>query len=140
MHLWPDYDAVLIHTGSYFTAEWYYATDGSIPALEYYEALVEIDQDRFDHAIQYLCETRPGSLLPTTMYRIEDREQKIYALKARAERFFNFTTAGAKIIITNAYTKHSQQMTKSDLESLNIAVRRRQDYFRRSKEGTYYEG
>lgn len=135
----PEYDDVLIHSGRHFTAEWYYAVDGCLPALDYYNTLTEMDQDRFDDMIRYLCETRPGTLLPKTMYRIEDHSHKIYALKPRDERFFNFMTTGAKIIITNAYHKHSQQMTKSDLESLQIAVRCKQDYLRRVKEGSYYE-
>lgn len=55
------------------------------------------------------------------------------------DRFFNFTTEGSVVIITNAYHKHSQKMTKQDLEELRIAGRYRQDYLRRGKEGTYYE-
>lgn len=135
----PDYSNVLIHPGRYLTAEWYYTAEGKMPALEYYEALAEIDQDRFDDLIRFLCETKPGILLPKTLYRVEDHANKIYALKPRNERFFNFMTAGAKVIVTNAYHKHSQQMTKSDLESLKLAVRYKNDYLRRLREGTYYE-
>lgn len=135
----PDYDDCLIHSGRYFTAEWYYTPEGRLPALDYYEALPEVDRDRFDDLIRYLCETKPGTLLPKTLYRVEDHEHKIYALKPRDERFFNFMTAGAKIIVTNAYHKHSQRMTKADLECMEVAVSRRQDYLRRAQEGTYYE-
>jgi len=80
----PGYDEVLIHPGRYFTAEWYYAADGSSPAHDYYDALPEADQDRFDDMIRYLCETRPGTLLPKTFYRIEDHAHKIHALKPRS--------------------------------------------------------
>ena len=139
MSLWPDNEDVLVHAGRYFTAEWYRSSDGRKSAHDYYAAMADIDQDRFDDMIRYLCETKPGALLPKTMCRIEDHENKIYALKPRAERFFNFTTAGAKVIVTNAYHKHSQQMTKADMENVKLAVRCRQDYFRRLKEGTYYE-
>ncbi|HVA65375.1 MAG TPA: hypothetical protein VNK24_00435 [Elusimicrobiota bacterium] len=139
MAKYPDYDDVLIHPGRYLTAEWFYTIESKMPAREYYAGLAEMDQDRFDDMIQYLCETKPGSLLPKTLYRIEDRPNKIYALKPRDERFFNFTTAGAKVIITNAYHKHSQQMTKADLEHLKVAVRYRHDYLKRVQEGTYYE-
>lgn len=139
MPLYPKYEDILIHTGRYFTAEWYYSSDVDLPALDYYNALPELDQDRFDDVIRYLCESKPGILLPKTYYRIEDPAHQIYALKPRDERFFNFMTVGAKVIITNAYHKHSQQMTKVDRESLKIAVRCKQDYLRRVKEGTYYE-
>jgi len=135
----PDYDEVLIHSGRYFMAEWYYTPEGRLPALDYYEALPEVDRDRFDDLIRYLCETKPGTLLPKTLYRVEDHEHKIYALKPRDERFFNFMTAGAKIIVTNAYHKHSQKMTKADLECLQVAVRRRGDYLKRAQDDTYYE-
>lgn len=139
MLVFPDYEDILIHSGFYFTAEWYYSENGGLPALNYYNALSEMDQDRFDDMIRYLCETKPGTPLPKTLYRIEDHANKIYALKPRDERFFNFMTAGAKIIFTNAYHKHSQQMTRADLECLKTAVRRKQDYLRRVREGTYYE-
>jgi len=139
MPTYPEYDDVLIHRGRYFTAEWYYTVDGGLPALEYYNALTETDQDRFDDMIRYLCETRHGTVLPKKLYRIEDHTYKIYALKPRDERFFNFMTIGAKVIITNAYHKHSQQMTKVDMECLKIAIRYKQDYLNRVKEGNYYE-
>lgn len=135
----PDYDDVLIHPGRHLTAEWYYTTEGKMPARDYYEAMAEADRDRFDDMIRYLCEAPPGTLLPKTLYRVEDRANKIYALKPRDERFFNFTTAGAKVIVTNAYHKHSQQMTKADLEDLKLAVRCKDDYLKRLKEGAYYE-
>ena len=139
MPLYPKHEDVLIHTGRYFTAEWYYSFDAGLPALDYYNDLSELDQDRFDDVIRYLCESKPGIILPKTYYRIEDHAHQIYALKPRDERFFNFMTVDAKVIITNAYHKHSQQMTKVDRESLKIAVRCKQDYLRRVKEGTYYE-
>lgn len=139
MAIYPKYEHVLIHPGAYLTAEWYYTVEGHLPAYEYYKDVSEADQDRFDDMIQYLCETRPGTILPKSLYRIEDRKDKIYALKPRDQRFFNFTTHEAKVIVTNAYHKHSQKMTKADLEYLNIAVRYKQDYLRRVEEETYYE-
>lgn len=139
MASYPDYDDVLIHPGRYFTAEWYYAANGRLPALESYDVLPEASQDRFDDMIRYLCDTKPGTPLPKTIYRVEDHAHKIYALKPRDERFFNFMTINAKIIVTNAYHKHSQQMTRADKECLKIAVRYKQDYLARVREGTYYE-
>ncbi len=46
-------------------------------------------------------------------------------------------TVGGKVIVTNAYRKHSQKMTKQDMESLRIAIRSRRDYLSRVKEGSY---
>ena len=45
---------------------------------------------------------------------------------------------GGKIIIVNAYRKHSRQMTKQDKEKLKISVKYKKDYLKRVKEGTYY--
>jgi hypothetical protein len=139
MVLYPDPKDVLYYEGKTFTVEWYYAESGRLPALDYYSQLREIDQDRLDAMVKYLADSPPGTRLPQTIFRIEDRENKIYALKSRDERFFNFTTEGAKIILTNAYHKHSQKMTRLDLEQLKVAVEYRKDYLRRLREGTYYE-
>ena len=110
-----------------------------MPALVYYKELREADQDRLDYMVKYLADNPIGTRLPETMYRIEDRENKIYAFKPGSERFFNFMTVNKKIAITNAYHKHSQKMSRQDLEKLEISVKYRTDYFRRTREGTYYE-
>ncbi|HBL17490.1 MAG: hypothetical protein A2X36_04890 [Elusimicrobia bacterium GWA2_69_24] len=133
------YEDILIHAGHYFAAEWYFTAEGRVPAFDYYSVLSELDQDRFDDLIRYFCDAKPGTLMPKTFYRIEDPVHKIYALKPRDERFFTFTTLDAKIIVTNAYHKHSQQMTKADMECLETAARCKRDYLRRAKDGTYYE-
>jgi hypothetical protein len=138
MPVYPEQDDFLIYAGTYFMAEWYYTTTGEMPAYEYYKRLSETDQDRLDNMIIYFCDRPHGLMLPTSMYRIEDPVNKIYTFKPRKERFFNFITEGAKVIVTNAYHKHSQQMTKKDLEHLKIAARYREDYLRRKKEATYY--
>src|SRR5438552_3860223 len=137
MAIYPKSEDILIHKGAYFTGEWYYNERGEIPAFEYYERLSEVDQDRFDDLIRYLFETKPGSLLPQSLYRIEDHENKIYALKSRDQRFFNFMTINKKVVVTNAYQKHSQKMTKQDLGVLKVAVRYRNDYLSRLLGGTY---
>lgn len=110
-----------------------------MPALEYYDALGETDQERFDSLIRYLCDAKPGTRLPKTIFQIEDHPNRIYALKTRDERFFNFMTVDATIIVTNAYHKHPQQMTKADLSCLQAAVHAKADYLARIKDGTYYE-
>ena len=48
------------------------------------------------------------------------------------------THKGGKIIITNAYQKHSRQMTKQDKEKVKITIKYKKDYLKRIKEGTYY--
>ena len=128
----------LIYRGQSFRAEWYYTTDGEMPALDYYNNLPAVDQERLDDMIQYFCDRPFGVILPTSMYKIEDPENKIYAFRPRNERFFNFAAEGAVVVITNAYHKHSQQMTKMDLGKLALAAKYREDYLQRVKEATYY--
>lgn len=139
MPSYPKPEDILYYEGKSFTVEWYYTEDGKLPALDYYSQLMESEQGRLDYMVKYLADNPIGTRLPETMYRVEDRENKIYAFKPGAQRFFNFMTIGKKIILTNAYQKHSQKMTKQDLEKLGMAVRYRMDYQRRLKEGTYYE-
>jgi hypothetical protein len=135
----PLPEEFLYYAGTTFTVEWYYTMSAEMPAREHYLGMDEVDQMRLDHMVKYVADKPFGTLLPRTLYRIEDREHKIYAFKPRDERFFNFTTAGKKIIITNCYRKHSPKMGKGDLEKLAYAIRCRQDYLRRVREGIYYE-
>jgi hypothetical protein len=139
MGVYPREEDFLIHRGEYFTAEWYYTHEGRLPGKEFYRELQDPDRRAFFAYVKYLCDSRPGTILPRNMYRIEDASNKIYAFKPRDERFFTFTTVGARVIITNAYHKHSQQMTKLDLEQLRVAIKYRNDYLERIQEGSYYE-
>lgn len=139
MPIYPRPEDVLYYAGKTLMVEWYYTESGRLPALEYYQRMPKNDQERLDHMVRYLADAEFGTLLPQAMYRIEDRRQRIFAFKPGAERFFNFMTVGRKIIVTNAYRKHSQRMTRQDLRILQTAVDFRSDYLRRVKEGSYYE-
>lgn len=137
--VYPKPDEILFYEGPRFTVEWYYMENGHLPALEYYRRMADIEQHKLKLLVKYLADNPHGTQLPVTMYRIEDRVNKIFAFKPRAERFLNFTTEGSRVIITNAYHKHAQRMTKQDMEDMRLACRYRQDYLRRVKEDTYYE-
>jgi len=108
-------------------------------AKEYYDALPEDEQDRLDYIVRYLADSPIGTWLSKTLYNLEDAEHKIYAFKPKDHRFFNFMTFGRKVIIVDAYRKHSQQMDKKDRNLLKAAVRARNSYLHRVEEGTYYE-
>ena len=47
-------------------------------------------------------------------------------------------TMGRKIIIVDAYRKHSQHMTKKDLNLLKTVIAAKDDYLHRAKMGSYY--
>jgi len=140
MPQYPPPEEFILHDGLTFRVEWYYTDDGEMPARGCYLELPEGDQMRLLYLVKFMADRPFGSnRLPATMYRLEDAENKIYAFKPHAHRFFNFTTEGRAIILTNAYRKHSKKMTKQDLEKLAISATSRQDYLRRVREGTYYE-
>ena len=139
MSLYPKKEDFLIYEGRSFSAEWFYTEDGKMPAYDYYKELNDLDQRVMDKLVKYFCDRPFGEMPPKTWYRIEDPENKIYAFKPRNERFFDFTTDGQKVIITNAYRKHSQKMKKQDLKKLKISTEYRKDYLRRTKGDTYYE-
>lgn len=90
----PEPEDILYYDGRFFRIEWYYTEDGDIPVLEYYRRLGETDQERLDLMVKYMADNPPGTLLPKTMYRVEDKARKIYAFKPRADRFFSFTIEG----------------------------------------------
>jgi hypothetical protein len=125
----------LYYQGKTFTVEWYCDAAGRMPAKAYYEDLPEEDQNRLDDIVAYMADSPIGTRLPKTLYNEEDSKNKIYAFKPRDHRFFNFMTTGKKIVILNAYRKHSQQMTKKDLNLLETTVAAKNDYLRRAREG-----
>ena len=72
------------------------------------------------------------------MYRLEDPENSIYALKFDNNRYLNFITIDRKIIITNGFKKKTQKLGKREKEALNFAIKAKRDYIKRVKEDTYY--
>jgi len=132
----PDY---LFYVGATFTVEWYKNAAGRKPAEDYYEVLSQEEQKRLDDLVARLADSPIGTRLPKTMYNEEDSQQKIYAFKPKDHRFFTFMTIGRKIILVDAYRKHSQQMTKKNLRLLQSVIRAKADYLFRVKGGTYYE-
>jgi hypothetical protein len=133
----PQY---LFYAGATFTVEWYRDASGRMKAKEYFDHLLEEEQKRFGDLAGYFANSLIGTRLPKSLYNEEDAEAKIYAFKPGDHRFFNFMTAGRKIIIVDAYRKHSQQMTQKDLRRLRTVVAAKNDYLARVREGTYYEG
>jgi hypothetical protein len=132
----PEY---VYYAGSTFTVEWYMDARGKMKAKEYYDGLPEDDQERLDELVKYIAESLIGTHLPKTLYNEEDAENKIYAFKPRAHRFFNFMTMGRKIIILDAYRKHSKKMAKKDKNLLKTVIIAKHDFENSVKAGLYYD-
>lgn len=137
IHNDPNY---IFYEGSTFTVEWYFDERGRMKAQEYFERISTDEKDRLRQMIKFIADSPIGTRLQRTHYNLEDGREKIYAFKPKAHRFFNFMTVGRKIIILDAYRKHSQKMTRKDLNVLESAINAKKDYIKRVEEGRYYEG
>lgn len=127
-----------IYKGNYFTVEFYLDCQNNIPALDYYKELTKEEKIRFFALIDKLANRVYGEILPVHIYRLEDRENSIYALKFGNNRYLNFTTLDKKIIITNGFKKKTQKLGKREKEAVNFAIKAKKDYLKRVKEENYY--
>src|SRR5258708_8401418 len=118
----------IYYAGATFSVEWYMDATGRMKAKEYYEGLPADDQERLEELVKYISDNPIGTRLPKNLYNEEDAENKIYAFKPRAQPFFNFMMIRRNILIVDAYRKHSQEMTKKDLNLLKTVVGAKHDY------------
>ena len=129
----------LFYAGATFTVEWYSDPAGQMEAKDYYDKLNSDERGQLLYIVKYFADSPIGTRLPETLYNLEDAENKIYAFKPKDYRFFNFLTLGRRVIIVNAYRKHSQKMDKKDLNLLRKAIEAKESYLRRVEKGVYYE-
>ncbi|MCK4858993.1 MAG: type II toxin-antitoxin system RelE/ParE family toxin [Candidatus Omnitrophica bacterium] len=105
-----------------------------MPAKEYLEKTSLDVKVKLAALVKYIAEH--GNLFDITKFRMVDPKEKIFEFKPMNHRFFNFFYKGGKIIITNAYMKKSQKVSKKDLEKAKTL---KKDYISRAKGGIYYE-
>jgi phage-related protein len=91
-------------------------------------------QVKLSALVKYIADH--GRLFDITKFRKVDSRDNLFEFKPVNHRFFSFFYKGKKIIITNAYIKKSQKVSKGDLEK---ARNMKKTYFDRIKGGTYYE-
>jgi len=75
-----------------------------------------------------------GKIVNKEKFRYEG--DRIYAFKISPDRFLCFFFEGAKIIITNAYTKKTTKMPQKEKQR---ALKAKEDYIKRYGGGKYYE-
>ena len=124
----------IFYQGEKFQVEFYFTETGTIPAKEYLENANLNVKTKLAALVKYIAEH--GKLYDITKFRSVDPKEKIYEFKPVGHRFFNFFYEGGKIIITNAYMKKSQKLSRKDLEKAKMI---KKDYINRVKGGTYYE-
>lgn len=129
----PTHEEYVFYQGRRFQVEFYYTDKGRLPAKEYFEETSTKVQVKLAVLVKYIAEE--GRLFDQTKFRIVDPAGRIYEFKPMEHRFFNFFHRGRKIIITNAYRKHSQKL---DPRELSKAITMKRDYEQRVRRGNYY--
>jgi phage-related protein len=130
----PKKEDYIFYQGNKFQVEFYFTETGKIPAKKYLENESIDVQVKLATLVKYIADH--GRLFDKTKFRIVDTENKIFEFKPKAHRFFSFFYRDKKIIISNAYMKKFQKVSKNDLErAKNI----KKDYITRLTGGKYYE-
>jgi hypothetical protein len=118
--------------GKRYTIEWYFNQSNNSQAKEYFIDL-EKDEKASLFAIFVLLDEL-GQLKNKKKFNYEG--DAIYAFKPMPDRFLCFFYEGNKIIITNAFRKKKQKLPSNEKKK---ALKGKEDYEKRVKEGTYYD-
>ena len=122
----------IAYKGIVYTIEWYYDESGYSQPLEY---LLELSPD-MQKKVFYLFKRMGdfGKINDLTKFRNEG--DHIYAFKPQPNRFLSFFVKDKVIIVTNAFRKKTDKLPNNEkLKSIRI----KEEYFKRIKEGKYYE-
>ena len=122
----------IAYRGSAYTIEWYFDESGQSQALEYLMALSPDMQKKVFYLFKRIGDF--GKISDITKFRNEG--DKIYAFKPQPDRFLSFFVQDKTIIVTNAFRKKSDKLPETEKAK---AVKNRDNYLKRLKEGTYYE-
>jgi phage-related protein len=122
---------VIAYQGKEFTIEWYCDDSGYSQPLEFAERLEEGDRKKLAALLMALGDI--GQLRNKENFRHEG--DKIYAFKPKPHRFLAFFFEGAKVIITNAFTKKKDKLPAGEKAK---AMKCMKDYQQRVKAGSYY--
>ena len=126
-----DRDTCIIYIGRVFTVEWYFNRKGKSPGLKYFLKLTDGQRQKFYEMVIKIAEE--GHLRNKTQFRYEG--DGIYAFKPVPDRYLSFFTDDKKIIVTNGFVK---KKNKLPIEEKKRALRLKQDYINRKREGKYY--
>lgn len=118
------YEDFLIYKGEHFGVYFHAEISGLSYVNDYFESCDDVTQASLLFLVKTIADT--GRIYDETKFRIEDRQNKIYCLKPRGERFFCFFFTDKKIIITSAYTKKKQKLDRGELSR---AIHIRKKYF-----------
>lgn len=118
--------------GNKFTIEWFFDRRGKSLSLNYFNELNDDEQIKLLNLFELMGNI--GEIKNKTKFRSEG--DKIYAFKPQPHRFLCFFFTDNKIIVTNAFHKKTDKLPKSEKER---ALKMKEDFEMRTKEGDYYE-
>lgn len=129
----PKTEEYVFEQGECFKVEFYFNEAGKMSAREYLEKASLRVKVRLAALVKYIAEN--GRLFDKTKFRQVHAGEGIFEFKPADHRFFSFFYKDGRLIITNAYIKKSQKVSRKDLERAIII---KKDYIRRVKGGVYY--
>jgi len=129
----PKKEDYIFYQGEKFQVEFYFTETGEMPAKEYLEQESLGVQVKLAALVKYIADH--GMLFNRTKFMKVDSKDNIFEFKPLDHRFFSFFYKDRKIIITNAYMKKSQKVSKRDLEK---AKNLKKTYIDRLKGEIYY--
>ena len=116
------HDRFLLYEGTCYSVHFHAEKALSSEVYEYFEKCDVVTQASLLYLAKRMGDV--GRIYDTTKFRMEDKENKIYAFKPKQERFFCFFFIGKKIVITSAYRKKRQKLDKRELKKA-VEIRRK---------------
>jgi hypothetical protein len=122
----------IAYKGIHYTIEWYYDEHGKSQPFEYVMELSDEMQEKVFYLFKRIADF--GRISDLTKFRHEG--DQIYAFKPQPDRFLSFFVKGKVIIVTNAFRKKKDKLPENEKRR---AIKCRENYLNRIKEGKYYE-
>lgn len=107
------YDNFLIYKGIYYSVYFHADKTSLSDVYEYYKKCDASTRANLLYLVKRLSEH--GQIYDASKFRIENKKYKIYAFKAKKQRFFCFFKENKIIIITSAYRKSGQKVSEKEL-------------------------
>jgi hypothetical protein len=127
-----DKNTFIAYRGIVYTIEWYYDERGRSQPYKYYIDLSDMQKRKVLLLFKRIGDF--GQINDITKFRYEGND--IFAFKPKPDRFLSFFVKGSKIIVACGFYKNTQKLPQEEKER---AIRCRNDYHKRVKEGKYYE-
>jgi phage-related protein len=121
----------IAYQGEVFTVEWYYDSKGKSEPFEYFFEMPIPQQAKVMALFQRIGDT--GKIYDQTKFRFEG--DGIYAFKPQPNRFLSCFAKDKKIILLHGFVKKQDKLPPKEKEK---ALKRKEDYEKRTKERAYY--